>query len=101
MAKTRGSSLGLAASPNERGNMRRFAGVLVVAAGVGVAIPTSASASPSAAQGCFGQFVSSYARNPGLLGVTNLGQFVSSQAQASVPFGQNGVPVYKGLACGG
>lgn len=81
--------------------MRRFAVAVVATASLAVGMPASASAAPSGSPGCYGQFVSSYAQNPGLLGATNLGQFVSSNAQVAVPFGQTDIPFYKSLACGG
>ncbi|MEA2211588.1 MAG: hypothetical protein QOF83_1536 [Solirubrobacteraceae bacterium] len=80
--------------------MRRLAVALLAAASLVVGIPASASAGPSGSPGCYGQFVSSYAQNPALLGASNLGQFVSTSAQTAVPFGQTSIPLYKTLACG-
>jgi hypothetical protein len=42
--------------------------------------------------------VSSFAQTPPE-GASNLGQFVSGDAQSSVPFGQNNIPGYKSDAC--
>jgi hypothetical protein len=68
----------------------------VVAAALAVSMPGAASAN---SPGCFGQFVSSFAQNPAALGASNLGQFISGAARLPGPFGQDLIPVIKGIAC--
>jgi hypothetical protein len=76
--------------------MRRIAAAACAVALLGLGASGTASA---ASPGCFGHFVSSFAQTPPE-GASNLGQFVSADARASVPFGQNNIPVYKSDACG-
>ena len=80
--------------------MKRWSlAALAVAAVLGAVVPGTASASDS--PGCFGQFVSFYAQNPGAINppAANLGQFVSGAARGPGAFGQVDVPIFKDMAC--
>ena len=82
--------------------MRRFAVALVVTGAVAATAPAVASASaPPGGAGCFGDFVSFYAQNPEQIPIgpsPTLGAFISTTAQASVPYGQTQVPFFKSVA---
>jgi hypothetical protein len=81
--------------------MKRWSLAALAVAGALAAImpgPASASGNP----GCFGQFVSFYAQNPGAIDppAANLGEFVSASASGPGAFGQVDVPFFKSMACG-
>ena len=82
--------------------MRRLAAVLAVTGVVAAVAPAVASASaPPGGPGCYGDFVSFYAQNPEQIPIgpsPTLGAFVSTTAQASVPYGQTQVPFFKSVA---
>ena len=70
---------------------------LAMATALAMAVPATAAADSSAA--CFGRFVASNAHNPPF-GASNLGQVVRGLAHSTQPFGRNGIPLFKSLACG-
>ena len=70
-------------------------------AGVLATAPAALADAPPGPRGCFGDFVSYYAQNPGQIALgpsPTLGAFISTTAQSSVPYGQTEVPFFKGIA---
>jgi hypothetical protein len=74
--------------------MKNVGRTLLVAAALAIGVSGSASADPLSSPGCYGQFVSGFARTGAV------GGLVSELAPSNVPYGHTTIPGFKSLACG-